>query len=74
MNSSNSFKNISNRTIMPEYRQFYDDEIQGHLLSQGHCKDSVGINTSIRLLLFNRDSIGGTVVKKCGRSFFMCLV
>ena len=35
---------------MPEYRQYYDFEIQGHSLSQGHCKNSAGISTSIRLL------------------------
>ena len=51
---------------MPEYGQFYDVEIQGHSLSQGHCKDSAGISTSFRLLLHNSVSIGGTVVKKCG--------
>jgi hypothetical protein len=45
---------------MPEYRQYYDDEIQGHSCSQGHCKDYVGISTSIRLLLLNSISIGGT--------------
>ena len=27
---------------MPECRQFYDDEIQGHSLSQGYCKDCFG--------------------------------
>ena len=59
---------------MPEYGQFYDDEIQGHSLSQGHCKDSVGIIASIRLLLFNRSIIGGTVVKKCRGDFFLSLV
>ena len=45
---------------MPEYRQFYDDEIQGYSLSQGHCIDFVCISTSIRLLLLNSVSIGGT--------------
>ena len=35
---------------MPELRQFYDDEIQGQSLSQGHSKDSVGISSTIRLL------------------------
>ena len=59
---------------MPEFGQFYDDENQGQSLSQGHCKDSVGISTSIRLLLLNIVSIGDTVVKKCGGHFFLCLV
>ena len=57
---------------MPEYRQFYDDEIQGHSLSQGYCKDFFGISTSIRLLLLNSVCIGGTVVmKKCRGNFFL---
>ena len=59
---------------MPEFGQFYDDENQGQSLSQGHCKDSVGISTSIRLLLFNSIIIGGTVVKKCRGDFFLSLV
>ena len=54
---------------MPEFRQIYDDEIQGHSLSQGHCKDSAGMSTSIRLLLLNIVRIGGIVVKKCGEIF-----
>ena len=54
---------------MPEYGQFYDDEIQWHSLSQGHFNDSVGISTSIRLLLLNSVSIGGIVVKKCEGNF-----
>ena len=74
MNSSKSFKNFSNRTIIPEFRPFYVDEIQGQLLNQGHRKDSVGISTSIRLLLLNSVSIGDTVMKKCGGHLFMCLV
>jgi hypothetical protein len=49
---------------MPEYGQFFDDEIQGHTLSKGHCKESVGISTSIRLLLLNIVRIGGTVVRE----------
>jgi hypothetical protein len=73
-NSSKSFKNIFKRLIMPEFRQFYDDEIQGQSLIQGHSIDSVGISTSIRLLFLNNVSIGDTVVKKCGGHFFMCLV
>ena len=28
---------------MPEYREFYDDGIQGQSFSQQHCKDYVGI-------------------------------
>ena len=72
MNSSNSFKNISNRTIMPEYRQFYDDEIQGQSISQGNSKDSIGISTSIWLLLLNCVSIADTVMKKCG-DIFSCV-
>ena len=70
-NSCKSFKNISTRKIMPEFRQFYDDENQGQSLSQGHCKDYVGISTSIRLLLLSSVSIGDTVVKKCGGHFFL---
>ena len=54
---------------MPGYGQFYDDEIQGHSLSQGHCKDSVGTSASIRLLLLSSISICGTVVKKCEGKF-----
>ena len=54
---------------MPEFGHFYDDENQGQLLNQGHCKDSVGISTSIRLLLLNSVSIGDAVVKKCGGHF-----
>jgi hypothetical protein len=50
---------------MPEFGQFYDDENQEHSLSQGHCNDSVDTSTSIRLLLLNCVSIGGTEVKKC---------
>ena len=73
-NSTKSFKNISNRTVMPELRQFYDDEIQGQSLSQGHSKDSVGFSTSIRLLLLNSVSIGDIVMKKCGGHCFMCWV
>ena len=59
---------------MQEFGQFYDDENQAQLLSQGHCKDAVGISTSIRLLLLNIVSIGDTLVKKCGGHFFLCLV
>ena len=51
---------------MPECRQLCDDEIKGYSLSQGRCKGSGGISTSIRLLLLNSVSIGGTVEKKCG--------
>ena len=72
--SCKSFKNMSTRKIMPEFGQFYDDENQGQSLRQGHCKDSVGISTSIRLLLLNSVSIGDTVVKKCGGHCFLCLV
>jgi hypothetical protein len=55
---------------MPEYSQFYDDDMQGHSLSLGHSNDSPDISTSIRLLLLNSGSIGVTVVKKCvGISF-----
>ena len=32
---------------MPEFGQFYDDEIQGQSISQGNSKDSIGISTSI---------------------------
>ena len=71
MNKTKSFKNTSNRTIKPEFRHFCDDEIQGQSLSQGQCKDSVGISTSIWLLLLNSVSIGDTVVKKCGGHFFL---
>ena len=56
-NSTKSFKNITNRTIMPKFGHFYNDEIQGQSLSQGHSKDSVGISSSIRLLLLNSVSI-----------------
>ena len=59
---------------MPEYGQFYDNEIQGHSLNQGHCKNFVGISTSIRLLLLHSVSIGDTVVKEYLGNFFMCLV
>ena len=59
---------------MLECRQHYDDEIQGNSLSREHCKGSGGISTSIRILPMNRVSTGGTVVKKCGGHFFMCLV
>ena len=45
---------------MPECRQLCDDEIQGYSLSRGHCKGLGGISTSIRLLLLNSVSIGGT--------------
>ena len=74
MNSSKPFKNILNRTIIPEFGHFHDDEIQGQSLSQRQSKDSVGISTSIRLLLLNSFSVGGTVVKKCAGHLFMCLV
>jgi hypothetical protein len=59
---------------MPEYGEFYGNEYYVHSLSQGHCKDYVGITSSIILLLLNSVSIGGTVVKKCGRNFFLSLV
>ena len=59
---------------MPKCRQLYDDEIQGQSFSQVQSKDSVGISTSVRLLLLNNVSIGDTVVKKCDGHFFMCLV
>ena len=36
---------------MPEYGQFYDVEIQGHSLSQGHCKDSAGIIVLLGIFL-----------------------
>ena len=42
---------------MPEFGHFYNDEIQGQSLSQGHSNDSVGISSSIRLLLLNSVSI-----------------
>ena len=71
-NSSKQFKNISNMTIMPECGHFQDDDIQGQPLSQGHCKDYVGISASIRLLLLNSVSIGDIVVKKCG-DIFSCI-
>ena len=74
VHSCKSFENISTRKIMPEFGQFYDDENQGQSFSQGHCKDSVGISTSIRLLLLNIVSIGDTVVKKYGGHFSSCLV
>ena len=63
---SKSFKIISNRTLLPKYGQYCDDEIQGQSFSQGQSKDSVGISTSIILLPIKCVSIGGTVVKKFG--------
>ena len=50
---------------MPGYGQFYDDEIQGHSLSQGHCKDSVGTSASIRLLLLS--SISRSEERRVGK-------
>ena len=54
---------------MPEFGHFYNDEIQGQSRIQGHSKDSVGIRTSIRLLLLNSVSI-----EEMWGHLFMCWV
>jgi hypothetical protein len=56
---------------MPEYRQYYDDGIQGHSLSQGHCKDYAGMSTGIIVLLLISISIGGTNSEEMWREIFL---
>jgi hypothetical protein len=54
---------------MPEYGQYYDDEIQGHSLSQGHCKYLLALILVSDFYYSAASVLVVQVVKKCGGCF-----